>query len=146
MILVDFEEYHARQILDGHVNDERIRPPVQISQFVHRMVVPDMSFSGFVNGQVIACGGIYPVWDGVGEAWFLGSQLIHKHKAAVTKAVKRHLVGIMEEYKLHRVQAHVMEDWPGARRWISFLGMQEEGVLRKFSPEGLNYIQFARVV
>lgn len=145
MILVPFEGRHAQTILSGQVNDERIRPPFQISQFVENMVVSDMSFTGLVNGTVVGCGGIYPVWEGVGEAWFLGSHLVHKHKAAVTRAVRQHLVGIMEEHNLHRVQAHVMEDWPGARRWIKFLGMEEEGVLRKFSPEGINYISFARV-
>ena len=145
MILVNFEERHARSILDGQVNDESFRPPIKISQFVHRMVVPDMSFTAVVNGNVIACGGIYPVWDGVGEAWFLSSHLIHKFTKSIVTELRTHLDGIMEVHDLHRVQAHILEDWPNARRWITFLGMQEEGVLRKYSPDGHNYIQCSKV-
>jgi len=146
MILVEFEARHARQILDGQVNDDTFRPPIQISQFVDKMVVPDMSFTAVVNGSIVACGGIYPVWDGVGEAWFLGSHLIHKYTKTIVKELRMHLHGIMEAHQLHRVQAHILEDWPNARRWIRFLDMQEEGVLRKFSPDGHNYIQFSKVM
>ena len=88
MILVEFEARHARQILDGQVNDDTFRPPIQISQFVDKMVVPDMSFTAVVNGSIVACGGIYPVWSGVGEAWFLGSHLIHKYTKTIVKELR----------------------------------------------------------
>lgn len=146
MILVDFHERHANQILQGNVNDELFRPPIKISKFVNTVAVKDMSFTGLINGKIVACGGVYPVWEGVGEAWFLGSNLVHKHRVPVLKALKQHLDGMMLVHQLHRVQGHILEDWPGARRWIKFLGMQEEGLLRKFSPDGSNYINFSKVI
>ena len=45
----------------------------------------------------------------------------------------------------HRVQAYVKQDWEQAKRWIELVGMQEEGMVRKFSPDGRDHILYAKV-
>ena len=76
MIIVDFKSDHAKEILGGSVNDEKIRPAIEVSQFVETMVVKNLAFTGVQDGKIIACGGIYPIWNGVGDAWFLGTNMI----------------------------------------------------------------------
>ena len=145
MIIVDFESDHAKEILGGSVNDEKIRPPIEVSRFVEPMVVKNMAFTGVLNGKIIACGGIYPIWDGVGEAWFLGTDMVNEKPISVTRTVKNYLDVLMSDNNLHRVQAHIRHDWDRANRWIAFLGMQKEGVVRKFSPDGRDHILFSKV-
>ncbi len=145
MIIIDFEADHAKEILGGDVNDEKIRPPIEVSRFVEGMVVKNMAFTGVINGNIVACGGIYPIWDNVGEAWFLGTDHVNQYPVIITKTIRKYLNNLMSLNKLHRVQAHVRSDWDRANRWIKFLGMQKEGVVRKFSPDGRDHILFSKV-
>ena len=110
------------------------------------MVVPEMSFTGVTENLVIAAGGIYPVWDGVGEAWFLGSHHITNNPLSAMRILKRHLHKIMIDHKFHRIQATTLESYPASRRWMQFLGMKEEGIMEKFCPAGRDFIRWARVV
>lgn len=146
MITVDFEADHAKEILGGSVNNEKIRPAIEVSQFVETMVVKNLSFTAVNNGKIICSGGIYPIWDGVGDAWFIGSSIIHDYPITVTKLVKKTLNELMNLNSFHRVQAYVRHDWEDAQRWIKVLGMQVEGVVRKYSPDGRDHILFSRVI
>ena len=146
MIIIDFQGDHAKSILNGSDNDEKIRPPIEVSRFVEGVVVDDMAFTGVIDGEIIACGGIYPIWENVGEAWFLGTDYVNKYPIIVTKTIRKYLKDLMFNNKLHRVQAHVRSDWDRANRWIEFLGMQKEGVVRKFSPDGRDHILFSKVL
>lgn len=146
MDIIDFEANHARLILQGGVHDERIRPSESVDKFVEGMVYPDWAFTGVDKGRVIACAGIFPIWEGVAEAWFLGSQHMYDFDIQITRALVKGLPEWMEKYNLHRVQANVREDWPKARRWAKFLGMEEEGIMRSYTPDKHDFIRFARVV
>jgi hypothetical protein len=110
------------------------------------MVVPEMSFTGVTENLVIAAGGIYPIWDGVGEAWFLGSHHITNNPLSAMRILKRHLHKIMIDHNFHRIQATTLESYPASRRWMQFLGMKEEGIMEKFCPAGRDFIRWARVV
>tara|TARA_Y100001972_G_scaffold114747_1_gene150674 strand:- start:158 stop:598 length:441 start_codon:yes stop_codon:yes gene_type:complete len=145
MIIVDFESDHAKELYDGIINDDRNRPPIMISQFVDEVVVKNLAFTGVLNGKIIACGGIYPIWNGVGDAWFIGSNVIYEYPILVTKTVKKYLDELMDLNNFHRVQAYVRHDWQEAQRWIKVLGMQNEGTARKYSTDGRNHILFAKV-
>jgi hypothetical protein len=72
------------------------------------------SFTGLFEGQVLGCGGVRILWDGVGEAWALFSKEIIKHPKEAYYYVNRFLKRIVEDWKLHRVQAHARSDVPSA--------------------------------
>jgi len=145
MITIDFESDHAKELYDGMINDDRNRPAIMISQFVDEVVVKNLSFTAVNNGKIICSGGIYPIWDGVGDAWFVGSNSIYDYPITVTKLVKKILNELMDLNGFHRVQAYVRHDWEDAQRWIKVLGMQNEGTVRKYSTDGRNHILFAKV-
>ena len=146
MKLIKFESSHAAEILKNDLNDERFRPSVEISQFVESLVIPKMSFTGVTENLIVASGGIYPIWEGVGEAWFVGSHHLTKNPLSAMRALKRHLQTIMVDHKFHRIQATTLESFPASRRWMQFLGMKEEGIMEKFCPAGRDFIRWARVV
>ena len=127
------------------INDDRNRPAIMISQFVDEVVVKNLSFTAVNNGKIICSGGIYPIWHGVGDAWFIGSNIIYDYPITITKLVKKTLDELMDINNFHRVQAYVRHDWEDAQRWIKVLGMQVEGTARKYSTDGRNHILFAKV-
>ena len=51
----------------------------------------------------------------------------------------------MDLNNFHRVQAYVRHDWEDAQRWIKVLGMEIEGVVRKYSTDGRDHILFSKV-
>jgi len=144
--LVGFMADHANAIIQGGLNDDRNMPPIQVSQFVEDMCNENASFTGVINDDLVACAGVYPVWDGLGEAWFLASHRIFENPITVSRAVRRGLEKIMDENNYHRVQAHVNGEWSNARRWAKLMGMEEEGVMKKFSPDKKDFIRFAKVI
>ena len=145
MIIVDFEADHAKELYGGDLNNDKNRPPIMISQFVNDVVVKNLAFTGILNGKIVASGGIYPMWDGVGEAWFIGSNSILNHPILITKTIKKYLKDLMDLNNFHRVQAFVREDWNEAQRWIKVLGMKKEGTAHKFCAHGINYNLYAKV-
>lgn len=145
MIIVDFEKEHAEELYGGNLNDDKNRPAIQISTFSDEVVVKNLAFTGVLNGKIIASGGIYPMWNGVGEAWFVGSNSILNHPILITKTIKKYLKDLMNLNNFHRVQAFVRKDWNEAKRWIEVVGMQQEGIVRSFSPDGRDHILYARI-
>ena len=45
-----------------------------------------------------------------------------------------------------RIQAAVRADWPEAQRFAEFLGLENEGLMRKYGPDGSDYFRFAKVL
>ena len=100
------------------------------------------SFAGLINGRVVACAGVTPIWDGRGEAWALiardiGAKGMHElHFAA-----KRYLSGSA----LRRIEAACDASFLQAHRWLYLLGFKYEGPLSKYTPDGVDCLRFARV-
>ena len=91
----------------------------------------------------VLCLGVVPLWNGVGEGWLLGSKKMQDHPIAIGRAIKEVFIEYREHAGWWRVQSNVRADWPLAIKFIKFLGMEEEGLMKKFGPEGADYIRFA---
>jgi len=103
------------------------------------------TYTGLVDGKVAGFAGVILLWPGVGEGWILGSDLFSKNKLWFVRNVKRYLEKIMNTHQLHRVQTTVMHGRTGLVRLVEFLGMQFEGRLRNYSPNGEDYLMYGRV-
>ena len=145
MIIIDYEPDHARDILAGEMNKGAPKHIGQFRDFAENLNRPGTSFTAIDNGYLIACAGIIPLWSGVGEAWFLASERVHEYTRPIIKAVKKDFNRIIEEQKFVRVQAAVRVDWKQAQRFSRFLGFEEEGLMKKFGPDGSDYYRVSRV-
>ena len=106
---------------------------------------PAMAYSMIDDGHLIASSGIYEIWDGVGEAWLLPStRLLEKPRKAV-KAVRSFLHEISERENFRRVQATVHSDFTRGKRFLEWLGFENEGTLRNYGPDGADHIIYARI-
>tara|TARA_R110002073_G_scaffold45289_1_gene124917 strand:+ start:562 stop:1005 length:444 start_codon:yes stop_codon:yes gene_type:complete len=97
------------------------------------------------NSEPVLCMGVITIWKGCGEAWLLGSNKMSKHPIAIARAIKEVFFEYVEHKGFWRVQSNVRCDWPLAIKFIKFMGMEKEGLMKKFGPEEADYYRFAWV-
>ena len=96
-----------------------------------------------VDKEVIACGGIWTVWPETAEIWLRLSESHVGHEAAAE--LREQMFRWIEEGHFNRMQAHSQTRWEKNCKFLSWLGMQREGTLRKFGPHGLDQEIYAWV-
>jgi hypothetical protein len=142
--LVPFEIAHGEALLEADLNDDRNRPAPEFGNFMPTLVHEGMAFTGIDNGHLIGAAGIFPLWQGVGEAWFLGASRVGRHQFRVARLVREKLNEIAEEQGMWRVQAAMRSDWPELKRWARFLGMKHEGHMPMYGANKLDYERYAK--
>jgi len=101
------------------------------------------AYSAFVDGKIIAMGGVFILWPGTGEAWCLTSPEIRKHAVFFIRAVNRYLDIIAQAKKLERIQAAVQADFLAGMKFAEGVGFEAEGLMPKYF-NGKSFIRFAK--
>ena len=89
-----------------------------------------IGYTGMDGDVVLATGGVHPMWEGVGVARY--TDMLFQH--------------IQEEHKLFRIQASVSVLDLTANRYAQWLGFQKEGIMKKYGPDGTDYVRYARLM
>jgi len=96
-----------------------------------------------VNSEnIIASGGILPLWKGVGEAWIVSSDLVKHHWLSFARAVLLNLKKMEPEFE--RVQTTVDAEHEVSMKWVEWMGFRKEGLMKKFIG-GRDYWRYARI-
>ena len=146
MIMVDYKPEHIESILDGDMSKMARKSFGMAEDIAHGLVAPGLAFTGLIDGYVIASAGIKPLWPGVGEAWIVASDNMPKKKLSVIKLIRENFDRMIQDNNFVRVQAGVRYDWPEAKRFAEFLGFEHEGIMRKYGPDGQDYLRMARII
>lgn len=96
--------------------------------------------AGFHNGKLLGFAGIAKTWQGRGLVWALLSRDIGRVMTPVHRAV----AGAIKDSSYDRLEAHVDMAHVEGHRWVTLLGFQREGVMRRFH-EGRDYALYARL-
>lgn len=102
-----------------------------------------IAITGVIDGRVISCGGVIPLYNGVAELWQIPSVYVSEITMRYARYIRRWLEGIREEFLLHRMETLCLDD-DLHNRWMRFLGFEREGVKRKFI-NGNDYVMWGRV-
>ena len=145
MIMVDYKPEHIESILDGDMSKMARKSFGMAEDIAHGLVAPGLAFTGLIDGYVIASAGIKPLWPRVGEAWIVASDNMPKNKLSVIKLIKENFNVMIQDNNFVRVQASVRADWLEAKRFAEFLGFEHEGIMRKYGPDGQDYLRMARI-
>jgi len=92
------------------------------------------------GGQVLSIGGISQQWEGRGLLWGVVSDSIGATMTPIHRVVARAL----DECPFKRIEAHILDSFDEAHRWIRLLGFEREGVMRCFW-RGEDYALYARL-
>lgn len=101
-------------------------------------------YTAIYKSDIVACWGVYPLWDGVCEAWLLTSYQFETIPITATRTAIRYFNKIYIDMQLHRLQITVNCNDPLAMRWAIALNMKHEGVLHRYGPDKSDYAMFAR--
>lgn len=102
------------------------------------------AYSLWVDGNLVACGGIVVLWPGMGEAWCLVSERVKFHPLIFHKSAMKMIDEMAKERKLVRVQANVQKDFKTGNSWIQAIGFKPEGDMPMFF-NGLTFTRYARI-
>jgi hypothetical protein len=96
------------------------------------------------NGQPVACGGILPLWNGVGEGWVVTSPMVEKYPILFTKTIWRATYRLIESMDLDRVQTVIDAEHTVSQKWAERMGFKNEGLMRKYLG-GRDFYRYALV-
>lgn len=143
--LIDFKSDHAEELFTKSSTLATADAKYTLRHWLDRMEKKDRAFTLMDNGHLVVSGGIFPVWDGMGEAWLIPSDEIPKYKIRMIRILRDHISSITEEDGLRRLQATVRDDFEVAKRFIEFMGFKREGLMKNYGPDGTDHIMYARV-
>ncbi len=101
--------------------------------------------TGVLDGEIVGCGGIDPLWKGVGEVWVMLTYDIGKCPREAYEAIRDGLNKLIEDNKLWRVQAWGRIGFDKGHTLFRHLGFKPEGIAREYSPDGVDCILYAIV-
>jgi hypothetical protein len=97
------------------------------------------------NDKPIYAVGIVTLWDGVAEGWVLANKNIFEIKFIAAKNILEVSEALCKKYKIKRLQTSVKADFKLGVRFATWLGLEIEGLKRKYGPDGSDYYQLARI-
>ena len=98
-----------------------------------------------VDDKIAAVGGLLRLWPGVRSAWLCVTPLGRAHPVFVIRTLARCLVAQIQAAELRRVQADICDHDTAGLALVTRLGFEEEGIMRKYGPNGEDYIRCARI-
>ena len=142
MNAIDYEAAHLEQLMQGDLNAGAERLGYMM-QYAGRLEQPGWAYTAVDQGEVLFCTGIVDLWPGTGEVWFIGSQEIHRKPRKVIEYCRGAMRRCALENDLWRIQGVCRADWPSALRFAEFFGFENEGLMRRYGPEGADYYRVA---
>ena len=103
-----------------------------------------IAFTILADDDVVACGGILPLWNRVGEAWVVTSPLVVNYPVLFAKTVYRKLLAIIEMLNLERVQTTVDVGHEVSLNWVEWMGFEQEGLMKKYIG-GRDFYRYALI-
>jgi len=107
-------------------------------------LIDDMAYTLMVDDEVIFCGGLLHMHEGVGEVWTVIGENFKQYSLSIT----RHVITFLhnaEALGYRRLQTTVASGFPEAARWAGLLGFESEGLMRKYTPAGEDCFMYARI-
>lgn len=140
MIFEPFKPEHL-QALIVQPAQEYARADYQRREYAEALVNGD-SYAAVMDGRVVACVGVLPIWQGRGDAWaIIARDIGPKGMHALHYEVRKRLQNV----NLRRIEAACDAAFLQAHRWLYLLGFKYEGPLAKYTPDGRDCLRFAMV-
>jgi hypothetical protein len=144
--IVQFEPEHLELVMGREPDRGVLLSLPDVTRVASEYATRGPSWTGFWNGQGMACVGLVILWPHVAEGWAYTSDLVRQHPCAFHRAVCHKLRYVMQKYELNRLQLSIQRSNTVSRMWAYRLGFRSEGKMRKFGPEGEDYVRYSLVI
>ena len=143
--ILPFKAEHIGQ-MEAREEHPWIEAIVSSPEYHHLVEQLGPGYTMWVDGEIIGCLVFARLmYQGVAEVLIRMSKNVEHHKLSMHRMAKKNCDKAQEIHGLHRLEARIAEDATRNRRWAESIGFKQEGVLEAFGPNGMNYIQYARV-
>lgn len=143
--IVEFHAHHAMLLEPAKLEQTYFDIFENYPELLERFTKMGLGYTGLYDGQIMCCFGIIPLWRGSAEIWMVPSKHLYQVARPFHRATKLWLDVCIAEWHLVRVQATVHSQNAPADKWIRTCHFQEEGLLRRYGPEGADYKMFSRL-
>jgi len=143
--IVPFRWYHPRAMDLRPFDLEAYEHLPDLEQSLKYYETEEHSYTAFLDGKPVCAFGSHILWNGVSESWMMTGHQIEKRPITITRMCRRYFDYVARELLLHRMQITCNCNDLLAMRFAIALGFQEEGLLKKYGPDGSDYVIFARL-
>lgn len=95
------------------------------------------------DGRVVACFGALLMDDGKAELWQIPSVYVEQYIVKYARYTREWLEKIQKQYNIRRMDTVSLDDRLH-KRWMQFLGFEQEGLKRKYYNEH-DYIMWGKL-
>ena len=148
LYIVPYTAQHGKFILSQQMNHkvlEADRHYINVDGDAKNLVQDHLAFTGIVNDNPIFAAGMKMIWGQVAEGWVIATSEMWKHPLSVAKAIKKDFARVAKENNITRVQSAIRKDFSEGQRFAEWLGLEKEGLMRKWGFDGSDQYMYARL-
>ena len=146
--IVPYTAEHGQFILSCQMNHkvlEADRNYINIEGNAKNLEQDHLAFTGLVGKKPIFAAGMKMVWGQVAEGWVIATQDVWNYPLSVAKAIRKDFARVAKENNIVRVQTAIRKDFIEGQRFAEWLGLENEGLMRKFGFDGTDQYRYARL-
>jgi len=146
--IVPYTAEHGQFILSCQMNHKVLEADknyINIEGNAKNLEQDDLAFTGLINKKPIFAAGMKMIWGQVAEGWVIATQDVWNYPLSVAKAIKKDFSRIAKENNITRVQTSIRKDFKQGQRFAEWLGLENEGLMRKFGFDGTDQYRYARI-
>jgi len=143
--IVPYTRSHGTYILSQQMNHVLMDRDAQFEGETMELEQQGLAFTGLVNDEPIFAAGMKPIWKGVAEGWVLATAKVWDHPLLVARAIKKDFARVAREHDIERVQTAIRKDFKQGQRFAEWLGLENEGLMKKFGFDGTDQYRYARI-
>ena len=145
LYIIPYTAEHGRFILSCQMNHKLMDKDAQFDGDAMNLVQDHLSFTGMVGKKPIFAAGMKMIWGQVAEGWVIASSDMWKYPLGVAKAIKKDFARVAKENNITRVQSAIRKDFKQGQRFAEWLGLENEGLMKKFGFDGSDQYMYARI-
>ena len=136
MRIIPFEPRHLRRVAPQPAQAELALYRDWLADRLDPYALRGCAFTGLIDGRIVGCAGVRPMWAGVGEAWAVFSVEALDRPVSLFRAAARGLAALEDAQGLRRIQASCHAGHDAGARFLRALGFEREGLLRRYGLHG----------
>lgn len=145
LFIIPYVANHGKIIMASQLNHVISQLEVDYIKESSNLEEKDMAFTCVINDKIIASAGIKKIWNGVGEGWVLATDKIWNYPLTIAKAIKQNFEYVAKSNNIKRVQTAVRADYGIGIRFAKWLGLQNEGLMKHYTLDGVDAYRLARI-
>lgn len=143
--IVKYKGEHGEFIMKQQMNHVLMDKDMEFEGDAKNLVQDNLAFTGMIDGKPIFAAGMKMIWNGVAEGWVLATKDTLDHPLLVARAIKKGFAKTAKENNINRVQTAIRADYTIGLKFAKWLGLEEEGLMKKFGFDGSDQYMYARL-